>query len=88
MVFSGKRIGVGSQITGLARVDVPSFSYLDGFRGRMVELRLASVVETHRRMKERRGLTLSKVEEELIGSIFRATSAERRRAGARKGRIA
>jgi len=87
MAFSGKRIGVGSQITGLATSDVPSFSYLDGFRGRIVELRLASVIETHRRMKERRGQILDKAEEELIGLTFRATSTERRRAGARKGRI-
>ncbi len=87
MVFAGRKVGVGSQVTGLAAVDVPSFTYHDGVRGRMVELRLASVVETHRMMKERRGLTLGRAEEELVRAAFRDTSAERREAGVKKGRI-
>ena len=87
LVFAGKKVGTGSQVTGLAAVDVPPFAYYDGNRGGMVELHLVSVLETQRRMKERRGLNLSRAEEELIRSAFAATAAERRKAGARKGRL-
>jgi UDP-N-acetylglucosamine diphosphorylase/glucosamine-1-phosphate N-acetyltransferase len=86
-VFAGKKVGAGSQVTGLAASDIPSFTYFDGLRRRAVEIRLASVIETQRRMKERRGLTLNRAEEELITLVFHSTSAERRGAGARKGRI-
>ena len=87
LVFTGKKVGTGSQVTGLAASDIPPFSYFDGSKGELVELHLNSVVETQRRMKERRGLTLSRAEEELIRSAFAATAPERRKAGARKGRI-
>jgi UDP-N-acetylglucosamine diphosphorylase/glucosamine-1-phosphate N-acetyltransferase len=87
LVFAGKTVGTGSQVTGLSTDDVPPFTYLDGFSGRMVEIRLDSVLETQRRMKERRGLNLSRAEEDLIKFVFRTTSVERRTAGVRKGRI-
>ena len=88
LVFTGKKVGAGSHVTGLAWPDVPPFTYYDGSKGSMVELHLVSVLETQRRMKERRGMNLSRAEEELIRFAFAATAPERRKAGARKGRIA
>jgi UDP-N-acetylglucosamine diphosphorylase/glucosamine-1-phosphate N-acetyltransferase len=88
LVFAGKKVGAGSQVTGLVADDVPSFAYVDGNRGKVVELLLSSVLETQRRMKERRGMTLTKTEEKLIEFAFDATSIERRKAGATRGRIA
>jgi UDP-N-acetylglucosamine diphosphorylase/glucosamine-1-phosphate N-acetyltransferase len=87
LVFAGKKVGTGSHVTGLAQSDVPSFTYYDGPRQEMVELLIESVVDTQRRMKERRGLTLGRAEEELIRFVFRKTASERREAGAGKGRI-
>jgi UDP-N-acetylglucosamine diphosphorylase/glucosamine-1-phosphate N-acetyltransferase len=87
LVFTGKTVGAGSQVTGLAAADVPPFTYFDGARGTMVELHLVSVLETQRRMKERRGMNLSRAEEELVRFAFAATASERRKAGAKKGRI-
>jgi len=87
MVFTGKKVGAGSHVTGLASGDIPPFTYFDGAKGDMVELHLVSVLETQRRMQERRGLNLSRAEEELIRFAFAATASERRKAGVRKGRI-
>jgi UDP-N-acetylglucosamine diphosphorylase/glucosamine-1-phosphate N-acetyltransferase len=87
MVFAGKKVGSGSHVTGLASTDIPSFTYFDSVKGRAVEIRLESVLETQRRMKERRGFTVSRAEEELIVSAFRRTASERKEAGVKKGRI-
>jgi UDP-N-acetylglucosamine diphosphorylase/glucosamine-1-phosphate N-acetyltransferase len=86
-VYSGKCVGVASQVSGLVDRNVPSFTYYDGSKGRMLELRLDSVIETQTRMKERRGMAVSKAEELLIRQTFKATAVERRKAHVRKGKI-
>jgi len=86
LVYSGKLLGTGCHVAGLAGKNVPSFTYSDG-SGRMVELLIESVVETQRRMVERRGKTLTRAEEALIRRAFENTSEERRRAGVKKGRL-
>ena len=86
LVYAGKSVGTGSHVSGLAAEDVPSFAFFDSAR-RKVELLLESVLETQRRMMERRGATLSRNEEALIRKAFAATSTERRRAGAKKGTL-
>jgi hypothetical protein len=53
----------------------------------MVELLLESVLETQRRMMERRGKTLTRAGEALIRKAFRDTSQERRKSGVRKGHL-
>ena len=85
LVYAGKSLGTGSHVTGLASSDVPSFTFFDSGSHRLVELRLESVLETQRRMMERRGLTLSRDEEGLIRRAFTETSQERTKAGVRKG---
>jgi UDP-N-acetylglucosamine diphosphorylase / glucose-1-phosphate thymidylyltransferase / UDP-N-acetylgalactosamine diphosphorylase / glucosamine-1-phosphate N-acetyltransferase / galactosamine-1-phosphate N-acetyltransferase len=84
LVYSGRLLGTGCQVAGLADKNVPSFTYSDG-SGRMVELLLESVLETQRRMMERRGKTLTRAGEALIRKAFRDTTEERRKAGVRKG---
>jgi UDP-N-acetylglucosamine diphosphorylase/glucosamine-1-phosphate N-acetyltransferase len=86
LVYSGRLLGTGCHVAGLAGKNVPSFTYSDG-SGRMVELLIESVVETQRRMVERRGKTLTRAEEALIRRTFEDTSEERRRAGVKKGRL-
>jgi len=86
LVYSGKLLGTGCQVAGLASKNVPCFTYSDG-SGRMVELLLESVLETQRRMMERRGKTLTRAGEALIRTAFRDTSEERRKAGVRRGRF-
>ena len=87
LVYAGKSVGVASQVSGLASVDVPSFTYLGGDTRPGIELLLDSVVETQRRMMERRGLALGRAEEGLVRRGFRATAGERSRAGVKKGSI-
>jgi UDP-N-acetylglucosamine diphosphorylase/glucosamine-1-phosphate N-acetyltransferase len=86
LVYSGRLLGTGCQVAGLAGKNVPSFTYSDG-SGRMVELLIESVVETQRRMVERRGKTLTRAEEALIRKTFEDTSEERRSAGVKRGRL-
>ncbi len=86
MVYAGRMLGTGCHVAGLAGTNVPSFTYSGG-TGRMVELLLDSVLETQRRMMERRGRALSRAQEALIRRAFRLTSEERRRAGVKKERL-
>ncbi len=87
LVYAGKAVGAGTHVSGLAGVDLPSFTFFDSGSHRMVELLLESVLETQRRMMERRGMTLTRNEEALIRRAFASTVKERRKAGAKKGRI-
>ncbi|HXW37155.1 MAG TPA: putative sugar nucleotidyl transferase [Nitrososphaerales archaeon] len=87
LVYAGRCIGVGSHVSGLVKEDVPSFTFSDGSDSRGVELRLESVLETQRRMMERRGKSLGKAEEALIRRVYETTAAQRRKARVRKGEI-
>ena len=87
LVYAGKFMGVGSQLSGLASDDIPSFTYFDSAKSPGVELLLESVIETQRRMMERRGMVLGRAEEGLIRRVFVLTSKERRKAGVKKGRL-
>jgi UDP-N-acetylglucosamine diphosphorylase/glucosamine-1-phosphate N-acetyltransferase len=87
LVYAGKMIGTGSHVSGRAAEDVPSFTFFDSAPERLVELLLDSVLETQRRMMERRGLTLTRNEEALIRRAFAMTARERRAHGVKKGRF-
>ncbi|HEV2137240.1 MAG TPA: putative sugar nucleotidyl transferase [Nitrososphaerales archaeon] len=87
LVYGGKAIGTGSHVSGRADTDIPSFTYFDSGPKKTVELLLESVLETQRRMMERRGLSLSRNEEALIRRAFAKTAGERKAAGVKKGRF-
>jgi UDP-N-acetylglucosamine diphosphorylase/glucosamine-1-phosphate N-acetyltransferase len=87
LVYAGKSVGTGSHVSGRADSDVPSFTFYDSGPKRSVELLLESVIETQRRVMERRGLTLSRSEEALIRMAFAATAKDRKLGGVKKGRL-
>jgi UDP-N-acetylglucosamine diphosphorylase/glucosamine-1-phosphate N-acetyltransferase len=87
LVHAGHFVGVGAHVSGLASSDVPDFTYYDSGAHRKIELLLGSVIETQRRMMERRGLSLSRNEESLIRRVFASTSKVRKVAGVKKGRL-
>ena len=87
LVYAGRSVGAASHVAGLVDRPVPSFTFYGGRGERMVELRIDSVLETQRRMVERRGIVLTKAQESLIRAAFRTTVKERRRAHVREGRI-
>jgi UDP-N-acetylglucosamine diphosphorylase/glucosamine-1-phosphate N-acetyltransferase len=85
-IFAGMRIGVSSHLIDLVTKNVPSFVFYRS-EGNMVELDLKSAIETQKRMMERRGVEMSRELEKLIRLIYSTTNAERRKAGARKGKL-
>lgn len=87
LVYGGKSLGTASHLSGLAKANIPSFTYFDGDSGKMVELRLDSVIEIQRRLMEAKGLQINADFEGLIRYAFRATSVERRKAGVSRGQI-
>lgn len=87
LIYAGRTVGIGSQVTGLAAEDVPGFTFIDTNSNRKVELLLESVIETQRRMMERRDLTLSRNEEVLIRRLFATTQKERGKSGVKKGNL-
>lgn len=87
LIYAGKSVGAGSHAAGLVDRNVPSFSHFDGKSGRMIELTLDSVVETQRRMMERRGRAPSESEEALVELVFKKTGGERKGAGVKRGVI-
>jgi len=87
LVYAGRSVGAGSHVTGLAADDVPPFTYFEGTSARKVELKVDSVVETQRRMMERRGKVLSRAFEGLIRRAFSSTSEAREGAGVKKGKL-
>ena len=87
MIYAGKTVGVASHVSGLVDRSVPSFTYYDGQGRKMIELLLDPVIETQTRMMERRGKSLSKLQESLIRHAFGVTKRERTRARVKKGRI-
>jgi len=87
LVYAGKAIGAGSHVSGLVARSVPSFTFYDSGSGKKVELLLESVLETQRRMMERRGMALGRAEEGLIRRAFTSTAKERKKAGVKKGSL-
>ncbi len=87
LVYSGRAVGAGSHVSGLAGEDVPSFTFYDSGSRKKVELLVESVIETQRRMMERRGLMLTRSEESLIRRVFASTARQRRKAGVKAGSI-
>jgi len=85
-VYCGKFLGTGCHIAGFTKRNVPSFTYSDGF-GKMVELLIESVLDTQRRVMERRGKTLTRTGEALIRHAFKNTSVERQTFRVSKGRL-
>jgi len=87
-IYTGKRIGLASQVHGYITSDVPSFTfYAKSLGGVLVELYVDSVIETQRRMKARRKQPLPPEEAELIRKLFEITAPEREKAGVKKGKI-
>lgn len=81
-IYSGKKIGPFSHIHGFIYDDVPPFTVWAKSLGfEPVELRLESAIETQRRMYERRGISQTKADIELIRRLFELTAEERARRG-------
>lgn len=85
-IYTGKRIGVASQVHGYVFEDVPSFTiYAKSMGYRLFEVNLESAIDTQKRMMERRGVEQTKEDVDLLRKVFEMSIEERYRAGVIKG---
>ncbi|MBI4257492.1 MAG: hypothetical protein HY619_00920, partial [Thaumarchaeota archaeon] len=83
LIYTGKKVGVASQLHGLATEDIPSFTiYSKSINGKAFELDLDSAIRTQERMMSRRGVKPSREEVALLKRLFNATQEERWKSGA------
>jgi len=85
-VYTGKKIGVASQIHGYVTEDVPSFTiYAKSMGYRLFEVNIESAIEAQKRMMKRRGIEQTKEDADLLRKVFMMSKEERYKAGAIKG---
>ena len=87
-IYTGKKIGVASQVHGFIAEDVPSFTIWAKSLGvQPVELYLESVIETQKRVMSRRGVKQTIEDVDLLKKLFEITAKERYEAGVSKGKF-
>jgi len=87
-IYTGKKIGVASQIHGFVTKDVPSFTlWAESLGSKPVELYLQSAIETQKRVLARRNVKQTKEDAELLRKLFEATAKERKESGVVKKRF-
>jgi len=88
MIYTGKSVGVAAQLHGIIYSDVPSFTIWAQTLGEdPVEEYLDSVIETQRRMMDRRGVKQTRADVDLLRKIYEMTMGERKSLGVRKGKF-
>jgi len=84
-IYTGKRIGVASHIHGYVTEDVPSFTiYAKSLTGKSFELHKNSAIDTQKRIMERRNITQTSYEKDLLNRIFEITQDDRYKSGVLK----
>jgi UDP-N-acetylglucosamine diphosphorylase/glucosamine-1-phosphate N-acetyltransferase len=80
-IYTGKKIGVASQVHGFVTKDVPSFTiWSESLGSKPVELYLQSAIETQNRVLSQRGVKQTKEDVELLKKLFEITAPERKKA--------
>ncbi|MGI0079888.1 MAG: putative sugar nucleotidyl transferase [Nitrososphaerales archaeon] len=88
LILSGKSVGVGSNVLGVVSKNVPSFTFwADSLSAERRELYIENALETQRRMMERRGVLLTPGYAQMMKSVFKLTSRERRESGVKHGKF-
>jgi UDP-N-acetylglucosamine diphosphorylase/glucosamine-1-phosphate N-acetyltransferase len=87
-IYTGKKIGVASQVHGFITKDVPSFTIWSSLGSKPVELYLQSAIETQKRTLSRRGVKQTKEDVELLKKLFEITAPERKKSGIIKKKCA
>jgi hypothetical protein len=87
-IYTGKKIGVASQIHGFITKDVPSFTiWPESLGAKPVELYLQSAIGIQKRTLFRRGVTQTKEDIELMKRLFEITAQERKKVGVVKKKL-
>ena len=88
-IYTGRKIGVASQVHGFVLKDVPSFTiWSESLGSKPVELYLESAIETQRRVLSRRGVKQTREDTELLNKLFEITAQERKKASVVKKKFA
>jgi len=87
-IYTGKKIGIASQVHGFVTKDVPSFTiWSESLGSKPAELYLQSAIETQKRVLARRSVEQTKEDVELLKKLFEATAKERKESGVVKKRF-
>ncbi len=87
-IYTGKKIGIASQIHGFITKDVPSFTiWSETLGSKPVELYLQSAIETQKRALSRRNVKQTREDIELLKKLFQITAKERKQSGVAKKRL-
>jgi UDP-N-acetylglucosamine diphosphorylase/glucosamine-1-phosphate N-acetyltransferase len=88
-IYTGKKIGIASQIHGVITKDVPSFTlWAESLGAKPTELYLKSAIETQKRVLSRRNVEQTKEDKELLKKLFELTAKERKQSHVIKKRFA
>lgn len=88
LIFTGKNIGIASQLYGYANEDIPSFTIINNLsRQRIIEADLNSIILTQERMMKRRGIIQQNHDKELLKKVFMMTKSERKKLKVKRGKI-
>jgi UDP-N-acetylglucosamine diphosphorylase/glucosamine-1-phosphate N-acetyltransferase len=87
-IYTGKKIGVASQVHGFVTKDVPSFTiWAESLGPKPVELYLKSAIQTQKRALSRRNVEQTKEDIELLNKLFEITARERKDCGVVKKKL-
>jgi len=87
-IYTGKKIGIASQVHGFVTKDVPSFTiWSESLGSKPVELYLQSAIETQKRVLSRRNVKQTREDVELLKKLFQITAKERKQSGVAKRRL-
>ncbi len=87
-IYTGKKMGVASQMHGFIADDVPSFTiWAKNLGWGAVELYLESAIEMQKRMMVRRKVEQTREDAELLKKLFELTAKDRVAAGVKEERF-
>ena len=88
LIFTGKNIGIASQLYGYTNEDIPSFTIINNLsRQRIIEANVNSIILTQERMMKRRGIIQQNHDKELLKKVFKMTKSERKKLEVKRGKI-
>ena len=80
LVLTGIKIGVGSQLLGIAGEDIPAFTFYSNYKKKnLVELDINKVIRTQARMMKRREINQNIFDRKLLREIYNNTIEQRKK---------
>ena len=88
LIYAGCSLGVSSHLHGYMLKNIPSFAiYGEGMMANTCELEIDSAIKTQKIMMERRNLTQTNTDSNLLNDVFKITNDDRKNFGVVKQRF-